>query len=384
MHVLWINNKASRGGGAEQYIYNTVKHLNKKGIKSSLLYDPNIEVENEFLDIFDSAFPLLCIKEQIQNINPDLLYIHQLHDYASYEEIMKSKVKKIRFYHDHKLFCLREHKYKTLSKKTCICKTGLDCYSCLGFIKKTQDGFKIASLGKLQKLQDINKRLDLFIVASSYMKEHLKLHHFEASKIMINPLYANDNVEYKNSMNINKSKTLLYVGQLVTGKGIDILLNAMKNIDKSYSLKIIGSGAQEEFLKHYAQKLKIEERVEFIGQIEHEKLLFYYQRAYCLIVPSRTPETFNLTGVEALKAGLPVIAANVGAIKEWLIHGNNGFLFESNNAQDLALKINDLISNPSLHKNFCLNAFKSTQHNFKSQTHINNLIDIFNQKLQGV
>ncbi len=384
MHILWINNKASRGGGAEQYIYNTVKHLNKVGIKSSLLYDPNIEVENEFLDVFFSAFPLLCIKEQIENINPDVLYIHQLHDYKSYEEIMKCKVKKIRFYHDYKLFCLREHKYKTLSKNTCTSKIGLSCYSCLGFINKTQNGFKIASLKELKKLQEINKQLDFFVVGSQYMKKHLQLHDFDEEKIIVNPLYANNNIGYKNSVNFSKSKTLLYVGQLVTGKGIDILLDAMKNIDESYSLKIIGSGAQEEFLKQYSQKLSLENRVEFLGKIDHEKLPLYYQSAYCLIVPSRTPETFNLTGIEALKAGLPVIAADVGAISEWLQHGFNGFLFKSNNSNDLALKINELILNRSLHRIFCLNAFKSTIFDFKSKNHINNLIDIFNQKIKGV
>ena len=384
MHILWINNKASRGGGAEQYIYNTVKHLNNKGIKSSLLYDPNIEVESEFLNIFHSAFPLVCVKEQIENINPDILYIHQLHDFDTYKEIMKCKVIKIRFYHDHKLFCLREHKYKTLSKKTCTCKTGFDCYTCLGFINKTQNGFKIASLGKLQKLQNINKLLDGFVVGSNYMKEHLKLHHFDESKIIINPLYANDNIKYKKNVNRSNNKILLYVGQLLTGKGIDILLDAMTAIDKSYSLKIVGKGVQEEFLKQYSEKLNLQNRVEFVGYVQHEELSFYYQNAYCLIVPSRIPETFNLSGVEALKAGLPVIAANEGAIKEWLRDGKNGYLFESNNSIDLAFKINKLISNQTLHQVFCHNAFKSTLHDFKSKTHIDNLIAMFSQKTKGV
>ena len=111
---------------------------------------------------------------------------------------------------------------------------------------------------------------------------------------------------------------------------------------------------------------------------------FYYQNAYCLIVPIRIPETFNLSGVEALKAGLPVIAANEGAIKEWLSDGKNGYLFESNNSIDLAFKINKLISNQTLHQVFCHNAFKSTLHDFKSKTHIDNLIAMFSQKTKGV
>jgi len=383
MHVLWINNKASLGGGAEQYIYNTVKHLNNKNIKSSLLYDPNMEVTNEFLEIFDEAFPLVCPKEQIQNIQPDVIYIHQLHDFDTYKEIVEINIAKIRFYHDHKLFCLREHKYTTITKKTCTCKTGLNCYSCLGFINKTQEGFKIATLGKLKKLQHINSQLDGFVVASQYMKEHLKLHNFNEEKITVNPLYANDNVQYKTNVNFTKSKTLLYVGQLLTGKGIDTLIKAMSQINTDYSLRIVGSGKQEAWLKQYAKKLHIQNRVEFVGNVKHEDLVSYYQDAYCLIVPSRAPETFNLTGIEALKAGLPVIAADVGGIKEWLRHDVNGLLFEPNNADDLSTKMNVLISNPVQHQNFCFNAFKSMIYDFNSKTHINSLIETFNQNIQG-
>lgn len=383
MHILWINNKASFGGGAEQYIYNTVKHLNDKGIKSSLLYDPNSEVESEFLEVFEGSFPLVCAKEQINNIAPDVVYIHQLHDYDTYKEILETNTKKIRFYHDHKLFCLREHKYTTLGKKTCQCKTGLNCYGCLGFIQKTQNGFKIASLAKLKRLQKLNSLLDGFIVASKYMKEHLKLHDFDEAKIVVNPLYANDDVKYKGNINSTKSKTLLYVGQLLTGKGIDILLDAMRTIPHSYRLRIVGSGKQESYLKNYTKKLNLEDRVEFIGNVKHEELIHYYQDAYCLVVPSRTPETFNLTGVEALKAGLPVVAADLGGITEWLRDGINGLLFESNNSTDLSNKINTLISNPIQHQGFCFNAFKSMIYDFKSQTHINNLIDTFNQNNKG-
>jgi len=383
MHILWINNKASLGGGAEQYIYNTVSHLNKKGITSSLLYDPNIEVSHEFLDIFKMSFPLVLPTEQIKSIQPDLIYIHQLNDIDTFEDIINSNVKTIRFYHDHKLFCLREHKYTTLTKRTCTQKTGFNCYTCLGFINKTQNGFKLSSLGKLQKLQKLNSRLDTFLVASNYMKEHLKLHDFEANKIIINPLYANENNNYKKDVNFTKSKTLLFVGQLLMGKGIDILLKSMKDIDSSYKLKIIGAGAQSELFKAYSKKLKLQERVEFVGAVKHEELVKHYQEAYCLIVPSRTPETFNLTGVEALKAGLPVIAADVGGIKEWLRDGINGLLFDSNDDKDLSRKVNHLISTPSMHYNFCFNAFKSMVYDFKSKTHIDNLISTFNQTIQG-
>lgn len=162
MKVLWINEKANFHGGAEQYIYNTVKHLNKKEFTSSLLYNPNEVCDDEFLGVFQDSFPMVLIHEQIKQISPDVIYIHQLENIEILEQILALHIPVVRFIHDHKLFCLREHKYTTLGKNTCTAKTGVDCYKCLGFVNKNENsifGVDLRSLSHLQKEQAINRKI---------------------------------------------------------------------------------------------------------------------------------------------------------------------------------------------------------------------------------
>lgn len=379
MKVLWINEKASLKGGAEQYIFNTVEQMKSFNVDSSLLYDANEDTQNEFLSIFDEAYPLLTPYEQILYINPDVIYIHQLDSYKMYEEIIRTGIPTVRFFHDHKLFCLREHKYTTIKKHTCTKKLGLGCYGCLGFINKDESsiGFSINTLGKMEKLQSVNKKLNHFIVASEYMKEHLSLHEFDEQRITINPLYAANKFEYSSSTNFTQNKTLLFVGQLINGKGLDALLKAMNKIPKEYNLIVVGSGKQEEYFKHYAKELKIQNRVEFVGQASHKQLEEYYKKAYCLVVPSRAPETFNLVGIEAQKVGLPVIATDVGGISQWLKDDVNGLLVKPNDIKDLEEKINTLISDKKLHQRLCFNVVKTMMYEHDAYAHANLLVETF-------
>ena len=385
MHILWINNKASLKGGAEQYIYNTVDALNDKNFTSSLLYDPNDETQNEFFDKFDQAYPLVTVYDQIKQIDPDIIYIHQLDDYDTYKQIIKTKKPVIRFYHDHKLFCLREHKYTAITQTTCTKKVGAGCYSCLGFINKDDSplGFSINSMAKLKKLQYVNRDLNHFIVGSDYMKKHLELHEFDQQKISVNPLYSSSAFTASNYNDFTSSKELLFVGQLINGKGLDALLKSMTKINDDYKLTIVGNGKQEEYFKHYAKELKLGNRANFVGKVTQEQLQKYYKRAYCLVVPSRAPETFNLTGIEAQKVGLPVVATNVGGISQWLENGVNGFLVKPNNIKDLYTKINNLIEDKSLHKKICFNIANDKYHEFEQDNHVNKLIDIFENQVGG-
>ncbi|WP_108063251.1 glycosyltransferase family 4 protein [Poseidonibacter lekithochrous] len=383
MRVLWINQKATLQGGAEQYIYNTADEMKNFDIQSSLLYDANEDVHNEFLDMFDEAFPILNVYDQIINIQPDVIYIHQLDDESIYKEIIKTKIPTVRFFHDHKLFCLREHKYTTLGKKTCTKKLGLGCYGCLGFVNRSNSalGFSIQTLGKLEKLQKVNKELNHFIVASEYMKEHLELHEFDNESITVNPLYAAKKFEYSTNTNFTSNKTLLFVGQLINGKGLDALLKSMHKIDEEYNLVVVGEGKQEEYFKHYCKELKIEHRVTFVGKLNHEELMEYYKRAYCLVVPSRAPETFNLVGIEAQKVGLPVIATAVGGVSQWLKHDLNGLLVSPNDIKDLQEKINLLIEDKKLHQRICFNVLKTSIYEHDSAAHTSLLIETFQNKL---
>jgi glycosyltransferase involved in cell wall biosynthesis len=169
---------------------------------------------------------------------------------------------------------------------------------------------------------------------------------------------------------------LLFVGQLTTGKGIDLLLRALARAAHPCRLILVGKGPQEAELRELARALGLSERVVFLGALAPEALSAYYRRASCLVFPSRAPETFGLVGIEAMGHGTPVIASTVGGVGEWLIHGRTGLGVPPNDPGALAAAIDRLLGNPSLRSDLGQASLQVFEERFRPERHATRLMEV--------
>jgi glycosyltransferase involved in cell wall biosynthesis len=88
-------------------------------------------------------------------------------------------------------------------------------------------------------------------------------------------------------------------------------------------------------------------RVHFAGELRGAALTQAYASADIFVLPSTGAESFGLVGVEALAAGLPVVAADCGGVREWLVDGQCGRLVAAGNPQALACAIAELLGDPT-------------------------------------
>jgi len=113
---------------------------------------------------------------------------------------------------------------------------------------------------------------------------------------------------------------LLFVGQLVPVKNVDVLLRAVVHLDPSLAVQldlVFHNNAQEHELRRLAADLGIEGQVRFVGQVDHEKLPALYAQAHVLVLPSRL-EALPSVITEAELSGVPVIASAVAGVPEQL------------------------------------------------------------------
>jgi glycosyltransferase involved in cell wall biosynthesis len=106
---------------------------------------------------------------------------------------------------------------------------------------------------------------------------------------------------------------VLFVGRLVSEKGVLVLLEAARQWDKNITLVIIGTGPLESVIRN---KISVTSNIKFLGKIGNEKLPDYYSAADLTIVPSIHEEGFGRVILESLACGTPVVASNRGAIPE--------------------------------------------------------------------
>jgi len=135
------------------------------------------------------------------------------------------------------------------------------------------------------------------------------------------------------------------IGNLYATKGYEYFIEALKLLKIPCKAIIIGEGTEHSKLKVQSEKLKVNDKLCFVGRIDRAANLL---KAFDIYVCSSVKEGFPYSILEAMSAGLPIVATNVGGIPDMIINGEDGFLVEPKNAQVLAEKISLLINNPEL------------------------------------
>ena len=148
--------------------------------------------------------------------------------------------------------------------------------------------------------------------------------------------YARDNDAGR-----HRSWQLLYVGQLIALKKVDVLLRALAKLEQPTELTLVYQNAALEVpLQKLAEELGLSERVHFLGFRPPRELVTLYHRADVLVLPSAA-EALPSVVTEAMFCGTPVIATNVGGVREQL--GGYGVCIPPERPDELVAAISHVI-----------------------------------------
>jgi D-inositol-3-phosphate glycosyltransferase len=155
--------------------------------------------------------------------------------------------------------------------------------------------------------------------------------------------HPQDQLAARAKLGLGQGKIMLFVGRIERLKGIDKIIRAMSGLkDVKPRLIIAGEDGNRpgeiEKLKNLAAGLNLTERVSFTGLVEYEKLPYYYNAADVCVFPSYY-ESFGLVPLESLACGTPVVATDVGDLGNIIRQGENGFVIKEGDPQNLAEKI---------------------------------------------
>lgn len=142
---------------------------------------------------------------------------------------------------------------------------------------------------------------------------------------------------------VARDQDLVFVGRLVSDKGLDVLLEALGLLairDQHPRLTVIGDGPERRGMEAAADRLSLREQVRFVGQLEGEALASELARHEILVVPSRYREPFGIVVLEGLASGCVVIGSDGGGLPEAI--GECGLTFPRGDTTALALLLSYL------------------------------------------
>ncbi len=143
----------------------------------------------------------------------------------------------------------------------------------------------------------------------------------------------------KSQPNQNTKPTLLYVGSLYPHKNVEVVLQALPKLP-NYHLKIIGArNIFQDQTKKLVENYSVQKQVTFMGYLSDKNLRTEMAQSFALIQPSFS-EGFGLTGIEAMAAGLPVIASNIPIFNE--IYEDGAEFFNPKQADDFVVAVKKL------------------------------------------
>jgi glycosyltransferase involved in cell wall biosynthesis len=160
-------------------------------------------------------------------------------------------------------------------------------------------------------------------------------------KIILPPIRINSTPQssFDKEGKFKNSKIVGFVGRIAWEKGLDVLVEAMKQVKAKLVLvgpydKVVGDKTYE----------KLKDKVSFYGPMAHEDLGEFYKKCNCLVLPSTSNlETFGIVQAEAMIYGCPVVASNLPGVRAPVKLTGMGLIAKVGDSQDLALKINRVL-----------------------------------------
>lgn len=371
MKILYVNATPDGYGGSSLYMFWESQALRSLGHEVYLLHAPDrADYTRQFFNgsltaqhIFNQRdyFQPKGVKAEEAMITQfiaekkiDLLHIHLIPRLEILRHWIRSYPVAVT---THVPMCPNGARYHWKNRCACDRQIGLGCltvgYNKLGcgFLGNGQPhslkGFLRSMVADFWQ-RCVLRTCDRLIAPSEWMKDRLVRDGIPDHIIsVLNPPVDRLGVEEIDEVSLDPP-VITFVGRVTDFKGADCLLRASKYIQSPHQIWIIGTGTKLPELEELAETLGIADRITYWGRTAPKKVRSLLDKSTIVTVPSLWPETFCMTGPEAMLSRKPVVAHAVGGIPEWLEDGVTGKLVPAGDVKALAQALEFLLQNPEI------------------------------------
>ena len=393
MKILYVHERFGALAGAEANAFITAQELSSRGHHTGILHGPGTgKNEAGWSQVFQERFALdgdsaAQTRAALKAFRPDVVYVHKMADLVVIQTLVDSGLPLVRMVHDHDIYCMRSYKYHYFSRKICTRAASLYCvFGCGACVVKNNSGggpLKWVSYRDKQREIALNRRFHRMVVVTEYMRDELLHNGFDANRIEIHaPVPRMGDPDLRSTF--SDRNLILYAGQIIRGKGVDVLLESLAKVKSKFECVILGDGNHKAYCESLSRKLGLEDRVHFKGFIPQEELKAYYRECSVAALSSVWPEPIATIGLEVMRYALPVVAFDAGGIKDWLKDGFNGHLVPWMNRDAFAASLDDLLHDKAKAKRLGENGLRLVSDRYDFPAYIVGLETMFERAMSAV
>jgi phosphatidylinositol alpha-1,6-mannosyltransferase len=243
----------------------------------------------------------------------------------------------------------------------------------------------------------ILKRADKIIGANSYVASQVSIfaQNFEAKTAVINPgiisaapiVNQNDYKNLHNLYNLEGKTVLLSIGRLVKRKGVDQVIEALRQISESEADNLMyfiaGIGPEEKYLRELVPP-KFINKIIFLGELSEDEKWLWLNLCDIFIMPARNIsgdyEGFGIVYLEANLCAKAVIAGDVGGVSDAVVNNYNGLLIDAEKNDNIREAILKLLRDPELRRNLGLNGQARAVRDFNWEKQVEKLVAVISDQ----
>lgn len=356
MKILQINKFYYPRGGAEHHMFDLAALLASEGhtvIPFAMHHPQNVPTPysryfvseadfsrsswrafKEFGRVLYSREAKRQVSKLIADERPDIAHVHLLYHHLSPSVLVALKNAGIPV-------VLTIHDWKLLCPSYTLFTQGQPCTRCMGghygqatahrCIRNELLPSVLASLEAFfhHAKKYYEEYIDALVAPSHFVKEMFVHFGWPAEKITIVPHFLSPRLPIvADPLPAAHPPRFAYVGRLSPEKGVSELVSYWLDKKIPYSLEMYGTGPLEDELRYTLASQRNGARIVLLGQADRSTLWKRLATASAVVVPTRMYETFGLVVLEALAAGIPVVASRRGALAEIVEQSHAGVLFD--------------------------------------------------------
>jgi glycosyltransferase involved in cell wall biosynthesis len=353
MKVLVAHNHYQQAGGEDTVFAAEVQLLREGGHSVETLTVSNDGIAGPLAQAKAALFTPYSpegrklMTEAIAAFRPDVVHVHNFFPRLSpsvFDACHAAGVPSV----------LTLHNFRTVCANAMLMREGQVCELCVGHMPLPAVAhrcYRGSAVGSLALATSIwvnqargmwRSKVTRFIALNDFARRKFVAAGFPAARLVVKPNFVADPRNDVPAAEAGVTKCgALFVGRLSPEKGVDVLIDAWKNLD--IPLTILGDGPERARLERVAGPA-----VRFAGHRDKAFVQAAMRSAALVIVPSIWFEMFPMTIVEAMANGTPVAASRIGALEEVVTDGETGLHFAPGDAADLAAVVTRAFAAPDL------------------------------------
>lgn len=394
MRVLHVHDHLEWCGGAETYVLRVIQELAQAGHEPFLAYakgDPAVLPGAFHVPSLVSATrkgvreSYVAIKRLAEELKPDVVHFHNIYDIEAFEAAFQSAPTVVTA-HGYGHICPEMSFFYRNSQRICQRTCGPACFGvtlkerCMTWRPKST----FAYYGRVRWFMKQAHRFAHVIGPSAPVSARFIAAGFPPDRVSTVPYFC----PIEPTATIGRAPeepTVLYIGRLREIKGVDFFIRALGLLAPQVKGVIVGD-LNEQRLADYrrlAVSAGCADRLTFRPWVDRGEVGEVYRASSLLVFPSIWPETLGLVGLEAMANGVPVVAADVGGVQEWLLPDETGVLVPPKDAGALAEGMKRILESPTTRERYARRGMELVRTKFSVATHLRLLLQVYQSALAG-